>query len=59
MRLRKLDADQRIAKGVELIHAPMGFRKYFELVLQAFLVRRGTRHQVQQVMRMHHVRGVF
>jgi hypothetical protein len=37
----------------------MVFRKYLELVLNAFLVRRGARHQVQQVMRVHDVGSVL
>ncbi len=59
MRLCELDADQWIAEGIERVHAPMRFRLDVELVLEAFLVGSRTRHQMQQVMGVHHVGGVL
>ena len=58
MRLRQLDAQHRIAEGIDLGDAALRRRLDADLVFQALLVGGGPRHQVQQVMRMHHVRGV-
>jgi len=58
MRLCQLDAQHRIAEGVEFIRAALRRGFDADLVLQALLVGSRARHQVQQVMGMHHVGGV-
>jgi len=58
MRLRQLDADHWIAEGIDLIDAAMHLGSDFDLVLETLLVRRGPRHQVQQVVRVHDVGAV-
>ena len=58
MRLRELHAHHRIAERIQRIDAPVVPGLDVDVMLQAFLVRRGTRHQVQQLVRMHDVRRV-
>jgi hypothetical protein len=55
----ELDASHRIAEGIELVHAPMMGGHDVDLVLEAFLESRRSRHQVQQVVRVDDVRGIF
>jgi hypothetical protein len=59
MRLGQLDAHDGIAEGVELVDAPMNLRRDLDAVLEAFLEGRGTRHQMEQMMRVHHVGSVL
>ena len=59
MWLRQFDADHGIAEGVDFIDEPVTFRRHLDDAVQALLERRGPWHQVQQVMRVHHVRRVL
>ena len=50
MKTVRNDQERRLAEGIELVHAPVIRRQHVDDVLEALLVGRGARHQVQQVM---------
>jgi hypothetical protein len=58
MRLRELDAQHGIAECIQFAGPALRRGLDGDLVFEALLVRRRPRHEMQQVMGMHHVRAV-